>query len=565
MSRLRMTTLALLAALPAAAASADEGAWGTAPSRPAPAAAQLGRPVVIAQTPGAAAPAALLERPRPTGYPVTDSQVRPVSYGPLTPEFPAVFRGQAPDAKPLPAGPASTTDGAIASRNWQRVAPDAVAPAAGGPAEVVSPAPDAVPSNCGGCGGACGGGCGCGFVGSLLKKGWCGVTSLFDWGGCGACACGCDGGACDGAFGCGCGNDGCCAPGNRWYVSAEYLLWWTKGDPVPPLITQGSAGDFANGLPAGSTNLPGTSVLFGGADYNAGARSGGRLMAGWWFGDEHVVGIEGGGFFLGSDSRRFSATGFGTPILARPFNNTFAGAPGFIPLGPNVEFVSEPGVLAGTASASVRNTFWGAEANLRSNLWCGPCFNVDMIAGYRHLALDDNLSVSENLAGIGTAVGFTFASSDGFRTINRFDGGQIGFDMEWRRNRWFLDLNTKAAIGNVYQRLDVTGSTSINGGSATSGGLLTADRVGTYTRNRFAWSPEVGVNLGYQFTPHMRAFVGYDFLYLSDVLRAGDQVNVNVNPNRFLGIAGGPANSPVVLRGTDFWAQGINFGLEFRW
>ena len=97
-----------------------------------------------------------------------------------------------------------------------------------------------------------------------------------------------------------------------------------------------------------------------------------------------------------------------------------------------------------------------------------------------------------------------------------------------------------------------------------NGGLLTADRVGSYRQNRFAVSPEVGLNLGYNITEHMRAFVGYDYLYLSSVARAGDQVNLNVNPNRFLG-GGGPANSPFVFHSTDYWAQGVNFGLEFRW
>ncbi len=79
------------------------------------------------------------------------------------------------------------------------------------------------------------------------------------------------------------------------------------------------------GLPAGAEGLPGTINLFGGADYNTAVRSGGRLMAGWWFGDEHCLGVEAGGFFLSSKSAEFSATGFGSPILARPFFDTTAG------------------------------------------------------------------------------------------------------------------------------------------------------------------------------------------------------------------------------------------------
>ena len=63
----------------------------------------------------------------------------------------------------------------------------------------------------------------------------------------------------------------------------------------------------------------------------------------------------------------------------------------------------------------------------------------------------------------------------------------------------------------------------------------------------------------------MRVFVGYDFLYLSDVVRAGDQVNLAVNPNPLRGVTGGPAQPVFIVRPSDFWAQGVNFGLEFRY
>ncbi len=589
MNRLGITTLVLLAGLPAAAA-ADEGAWGTAPDRPAPPPiAQLGRPV-IAQTPpqnlpptsgegvaGSAAPAARLDRPRTaTAAPVADPLFRPASFAP-------VFRGQLPDAKPLPTGPSPTPTppspdaggmqgGTPTPSNWQRAVPASVDAS---PGVVVGAPPFAAPADCGcgaGCGAcgcgdtACGGCCGWNWpIWSCLHKGLCGCE------GCGevaSCAGGCDGNLCGGACGCGCGSGGPDDPlRNHLYVSAEYLLWATKGDVLPPLITQGSVGDLAAGLRAGSEGLPGTVNLFGGADYNTALRSGGRLMAGYWFGDDHCLGIEGGGFFLSSMSTDFSATGFGSPILARPFFDTTAGGT------PNVEFVSlinaaGTPVLGGTASASIHNSFWGAEANLRSNLWCGPRWDVDGLVGYRHLQLDESLNISESLVGLGAATGFTFASNDGFRVQNSFNAVQVGFDAERRFGRWFLDLKTKVALGDVTERADLSGSTTSAFNGATTfvgnGGLLTADRVGSYRQSRFAVSPEVGLNIGYNLTEHVRAFVGYDYIYLSNVARAGDQVNLNVNPNRFLG-GGGPANSPFIFHSTDYWAQGVNFGLEFRW
>src|SRR5207249_3637555 len=51
-----------------------------------------------------------------------------------------------------------------------------------------------------------------------------------------------------------------CGPPGRVWFDAEYLLWWTKNDHVPPLITTGPAT-----FPVGFLGNPGTTVLFGGS------------------------------------------------------------------------------------------------------------------------------------------------------------------------------------------------------------------------------------------------------------------------------------------------------------
>ena len=81
------------------------------------------------------------------------------------------------------------------------------------------------------------------------------------------------------------------------------------------------------------------------------------------------------------------------------------------------------------------------------------------------------------------------------------------------------------------------------------------------------------MNVGYDVTPHLRAFVGYNFLYVSSVVRPGDQVDRIIDPSRLpvpAALAGNlpPANTgrPLVpFKATDFWAQGINFGLKYTW
>ena len=53
--------------------------------------------------------------------------------------------------------------------------------------------------------------------------------------------------------------------------------------------------------------------------------------------------------------------------------------------------------------------------------------------------------------------------------------------------------------------------------------------IGSYNRNELSAIPEVGVNVGCQLTAHLRALVGYSFLYIAEVVRPGDQIDRTVN------------------------------------
>jgi len=68
-----------------------------------------------------------------------------------------------------------------------------------------------------------------------------------------------------------------------------------------------------------------------------------------------------------------------------------------------------------------------------------------------------------------------------------------------------------------------------------------------------------------------RLFVGYSFLYLSDVAQPGNQIDRSLNVTRIpfntQGVAfepGGPTQPALNINSSSFWAQGINFGLELR-
>jgi len=92
---------------------------------------------------------------------------------------------------------------------------------------------------------------------------------------------------------------------------------------------------------------------------------------------------------------------------------------------------------------------------------------------------------------------------------------------------------------------------------------------GHHSRDRFAWIPEVTINLGANVTNNLSLFVGYNFLWISDVVRPGDQIDRAINPSQAALFGGnqlvGPARPAVPFNETTFWAQGINFGLQLRY
>src|SRR5262249_54127783 len=296
------------------------------------------------------------------------------------------------------------------------------------------------------------------------------IWSMFTHGNCdvnGPCAPACNGPECG----------TCCPPSNRYYASAEYILWWIKGSPLPPLLTAGSAGDPI----FGALGLPGTVVLFGGSRVREDSRSGGRFALGHWFDEDHTLGIEGSYFFLGSRTDSFTATSFGNPILARPILDVTSGVGSGISSSQLVAGPIPGGVLVGSFNASLRSSLWGAEGNLRSNLCCGCNWFVDGILGFRALGLNEDLDITENLlavtasagpGGTATTTSTPILVRDHFDTRNNFYGGQLGLVSEWRRGRWSFDLKTKIALGSTHQVAHIDGFTVSGGIGPLPGGLL---------------------------------------------------------------------------------------------
>jgi hypothetical protein len=353
----------------------------------------------------------------------------------------------------------------------------------------------------------------------------------------------------------------------------EYLLWWTKSSPSAPLATTGTPASL------GILGDPGTTVLFGN-NFDYGDQSGGRVTVGFWY-DEGYMGAELTGFFLEEKKLNDNAASDanGNPLIGRPVVNAITGENAVL-------LVAFPGALSGAITVNTSQQFYGAEANFVGSLYRSKCFNVDSIIGFRYLGLEETLNVNSRSTvlpggiaafnGALVPIGDTVTISDHFDTRNDFYGGQVGVRTEFRWWRMYATLSGKFAVGNAHEVVNANGVSSLLGPDGTAlqtigGGLLAVStNSGIVSHDELTFVPSAAAKLGIQINRYLSAFIAYDFLYWYDTARAANQVNLVVNPtevpaNLAFGVHEGPPSPLQAVQKTDFWAQGISFGLELRY
>jgi hypothetical protein len=98
------------------------------------------------------------------------------------------------------------------------------------------------------------------------------------------------------------------------------------------------------------------------------------------------------------------------------------------------------------------------------------------------------------------------------------------------------------------------------------GQFAAASNSGHASRDEFALLPELEIAFGYQVSRSLRAYLGYDLLYLNRVARPGSQVDLIVDTTGTQidpAFTGAQTTYPRPLfLDSKFWAQGLNLGLE---
>lgn len=351
------------------------------------------------------------------------------------------------------------------------------------------------------------------------------------------------------------------APYTFW-VNGEYLLWWSRSMGVPELVTAVPAAGVANGDAFGAKLFPDTRKI------QFGHQNGYRVTGGVQLTD------------------CYSLIGSFFQLENKVEGNTFAanGQPGSLGLGRRyfpaggaggrVLYSALPGQYGGVIDVQPSTELWGLDAHLGVETYRLFSDRNTGLYGFRYLDLAERLVITDSST---FANGRVNSVQDVFATRNQFYGGQVGVHSQFFGGpNWTFETIGKFGFGGVRQQAEVFGgNVNIDPNGVVDrefGGLYARpSNSGRFERDKFAVTLDLTLSLGYQVTPRLRTSFGYSILYLSSAVRPGGAIDRVVNDTNLRFVA--PADRTVSninrpafdwsRAASDYWAQGLNFGVTF--
>ena len=382
----------------------------------------------------------------------------------------------------------------------------------------------------------------------------------------------------------------------RFYGGIEYLNWWLKAAPLSvPLVSTGPVETTHHGLlgpPA--ENAADSTVLYGaphapaaGGNDTQGFPSapGAKVTMGYWLDPQQRFAVEGSGFYLATRSAGFSASGdaSGNPVLGIPVHNSLTYDIGTMLIFPGEDSLpfSLPdnpfraranGIITGGINITNTITYWGLDVKGVMSLYRDPTWELSGLAGFRNVNLSEGFGLTTDIIGVsGPYTGEAGVAHDGFKTANNFYGAAFGLRGGAHFGPWFAEVTAQIAPGISHQMIDVTGGyNSVNFTSQTSGpeGVFAQPaNEGRRSANRFAFTTDAEVKVGYAITQSVSVTLAYEHTYYSSVVRPTDQIDRNLPKGQTFNQADPTISttSPAKLwKTTGFYAQGLNLGVSVR-
>jgi hypothetical protein len=401
-------------------------------------------------------------------------------------------------------------------------------------------------------------------------------------GSCGSGSCGSGGCSSDGCSGGSCGGssyssgpsyqgflggycaDNCnigCGRRKLGWLKADAILWWGPELDIPNLVVRG---------PRSQPTVFNEVVIGGNTPLQSEMIPGMKMDFGFWLDDCESVGVGGRAFGLFTDpsSQTVSSSG---EALGIPFYDV--NLPGFSAYLIAADFGVD-GVNTGSITVANDLDFVSADAYGSLLMVRSGKARADIIGGYTFARLDTSLgleAITVNGAADLTPNDTITTSTDSFSTANTFHGGHVGFKTEISRGRLGFSTLGKVSIGNVEQRVRISGRTTdvLNGVVTSSGNFGTfayPSNTIDATRDLPSFLPEAAVGLRYSLKPNIAVNVGYTFLFLPDVVLATNMIDQSVD------LIGVPAATPPIppqrpapkIDNVSYYLHGIDVGLSIN-
>ena len=383
--------------------------------------------------------------------------------------------------------------------------------------------------------------------------------------GCGCSSGSCDGG-CDSGLGGSCGSagliSGCGNKSTEYWMNMESLLWFGQRRHSPVLITSADQGV----LPI--AGAPGVTNEFGGGNgLSSGLLTGYSLSGGKYLDSCQKVAVGGRVFGIFQNSQSRTLTSDGSTSVGIPFYNlTIDADDAFL-----VAFNTSVPVSDGTVTARTALNMLGAEASGYFLLGRSRDHRVDLVSGYTYNKLKDSTTLvattTDRFTGNLIPDGTVFRTNDLFETANNFHGAHLGMLSSVIHKRVTLSTLAKVSFGSMTQTASVRGFTTQDFAGSTSfpGGILTQQsNITEFSRNTFAFIPEMRVKMGYSLSDCIQMTVGYSFMYWSSVGLSGNQIDRTVD---FTQALGGAASTRPAFSFADsgYWMHGVDVGLALTY